>query len=188
MKMFGECYYDHFVKFFGSPCDDRSVFQQIEGLPSIQVLSFDGVFEGCRVFCSLGLSHYYPEIQNIAEVFIATDDAWDMIPELTANVLFFAVQQKMSVGRGVAISGLQSVIPEFVDQYQKEAFYLTTPFNVPRKIAQVDCDGIPGKIYNMFPISAKEYEFFCREGAETFENVLERNKVDVLHISRKSCV
>lgn len=183
MKTFGECYYDHYEKYFRTLAG-REIFRDRPERPSIQVLFFDGVFDGCRVFCSLGLSHYAPEVSQVAEVFLGADDFWATLPTVLANALFFMVQRKMAIGRGVAIAGLEAIDAEFVRQSGKTAFYITTPFGLPKKFGKVDCDGTIGKIYQAFPISREEYAFFCDHGTEEFEDRLQEGEADPLQIRR----
>src|SRR5437773_304365 len=111
-RNWGEVYFDHFGRFLGKPVA-REVFAQDVRQPRIQVLGYDGIFGGCRAFCSLGLSRYAEDVGRVAEVLVPVDEAWDSVPYLVANALFAIVQNRsMGIGRGVAI-GLRGISPEF---------------------------------------------------------------------------
>src|SRR5947209_16337544 len=98
----GECYFDHYETFF-SELTDRSIFEQDPESPSIQVLAYDQVFPDCRVFASLGLSHYAQELGKVGEVVVPVDDGWNDVPTLLANALFYMIQNRISLGWGIAI-------------------------------------------------------------------------------------
>src|SRR3954468_13643232 len=107
MENWGERYFDHYLKYFG-PIKERKIFESGDA-PSIQILTFENVFENCRTFCSLGLSHYSEEIGETAEVFVTTDDYWDAVPTIFANMLFFIVGQKMQIGWGMNVGGFEKL-------------------------------------------------------------------------------
>ncbi|MBX7136248.1 MAG: suppressor of fused domain protein [Fimbriimonadaceae bacterium] len=183
----GACYLDHFAKWFRAPVA-RSVFEQGPYDPSIQVLSFDGVFEGCRVFATLGLSHYSADIGRVAEIVIPVDDEWAIVPGLVANVLFHMIQTRQHIGRGVAVSGLDRIDPSFCQRVGKRALYLTDIYGLPAGAERVICDGQSGALYLGLFISRGEYEMFRRDGAEGLEGEFERRGVDPYSVGRPSAV
>lgn len=183
----GECYYDHYAKFLGTPVE-RQVFRKDDQSPSIQILAYDGVFKGCRVFCSLGLTHYSSEVSAVGEVVLPLDAGWEDVPSLLANVLFYIVQKPMSLGWGMSISGIDNISPEFTRAFNKTALYFTTPYGFPQDFNRVDCQTGVGDMYLAFFISASEHAFFTTHGAEQFENLLEVHNVDPFTLQRPTCV
>ena len=183
----GTCYYDHFVNYLGSPIA-RHIFEQNKNDPTIQILAFDGVFESCRVFCSLGLTHYIPEMNLAAEVYVAVDDAWQEVPYVLANTLFFMIQRRMQLGWGISISGIRNILPSFVEKFDKSALYLTTPFNLPDAFNHVSCDQEEGFIYLGVFISREEEVFFRNQGAKALEQIFAEKEIDPFHLRRLSCI
>jgi antitoxin YqcF len=183
----GECYYEHFEHFLGS-IFDREIFRQDDNLPSIQILSYDKVFKECRVFCSLGLSHYASEIAGTAEVYLPTDDGWSDTPYLLASALFFMIQSHMTIGWGLSIGGIDRILPQFAKDFNKTAIYLTNTFGLPNDFSKVRCGEEIGNIYLAIFISEAERDYFIQRGAEAFEVLLESNKVDPFSLRRSSCI
>lgn len=186
MKNWGECYFDHFTDFFGDPIDQK-IFRQSAKEPSIQVLSYENVFPRCRVFCTLGLTHYKAIIKETAEVYLPVDKAWEIMPSLLCNSLFYIVQQRMAFGWGIAISGIEVTNPEFTHRYDKTALYFTLPFGLPSDFNKVTCNDEAGRMYLAFFISQAEQDFFSKHGAQKFQAHLESKKVDPYDLSRPSC-
>jgi hypothetical protein len=187
MIPFGAIYYDHFEKFLGQAVN-RKIFRQSEHQPAIQILEYDHVFDGGRVFCSLGLSHYSQEVDGVYEVYSLADDGWNLVPTVLANSLFACVQQRLPLGRGVCIGGIENVNPSFVHKFDKTAVYFTYPYGLPSDFGKVSHRNAIGLILVGFFISEKEREFFAKNGAEQFENLLEMREIDPMHIARKSAL
>jgi hypothetical protein len=181
----GACYLDHYAKYFGAPVA-REVFSQDPDESTIQILAHDGVFKGCRVFSSLGLSHYADDVGSIAEVIVPVDDGWDAVPRLVANALFHMVKEQMAIGWGVAIGGLRRVDPNFSRRYGKEALYLANVYGLPVGAEKVSCEDRKGSLYLGIFLAESEYRLFLEGGAEALEAALERNKVDPYHLSRST--
>jgi hypothetical protein len=180
-------YFDHFDRVLGKPVA-REVFAQDPRQPKIQVLGYDGIFGGCRAFCSLGLSRYAEDVGRVAEAFAPVDDGWDAVPRMLANALFAVVQSPtMQMGRGVAI-GLAGISADFVRTYGKAALYFTVPFGVPPGFAEVSNDGDKGLVYLGAFITQQEYDYFADRGAESFEDMLEHKGADLFHLRRPSAI
>jgi antitoxin YqcF len=183
----GACFYDHFVRFLGEPAR-VSIFRAAEDEPSLQILEYDRVFPGCRVFCSLGLTHYNPELQSICEVFLPVDDAWDEIPSLLANALNYMTKKPIRLRRGSVLSGVENISPPFAARFDKHALYFSTPFGMPDAFAVVDCETISGNVYLAAFISQAEYEYLVSHGPEQLETLLEAGNVDPFQLQRASCI
>jgi hypothetical protein len=180
-----DCYFEHFQKFFGQPVDGKT-FKGFPDLPAIEVFAYDGVFRGCRVFCTNGLSDYRKALHQIAEVYLSADNAWETIPFLLCNTLFYIINQKMEFGWGISINGIEEINPEFAQKYKKAALYFTLPGGLPNGFEKVKCGNEEGKIYVAMFISQQEHDFFIERGAEAFEDLLKKNNVDPYELSRAS--
>ncbi len=129
----GASYYDHLERLFRSPIS-RETFSQEPDEPTIQVLAYDRVFPRCRVFASLGLSHYARQVGRVAEVYLAVDDGWTEAGAILANALFYVIQNELPIGWGMAVGGVGAVTPAFAQQFAKTALYFTNPFGLPRQV------------------------------------------------------
>ncbi|MCB2309240.1 suppressor of fused domain protein [Clostridium estertheticum] len=186
---YGELFYEHYTKFLGEP-KKRKTFRKSNEIPSIQILRYENVFEGCTVFTSLGLSRYESILGTISEVTLVTDCAFDESDEILANILFHCIDQKIKIGRGMSIAGIANINKEFSKMYQKNALYFTIPYGFPDDYGSVKILGQinKGVVYQSFFISQKEHEFFVANGAEAFEDILEEKEVDPFELNRKSII
>jgi len=188
MKLnWGERYYDHFTKFLG-PVRSRAVYRQSIDSPDVQILEYDNVFDGCRVFTSFGLSHYSDQIGQICEVMVPVDSGWENVSNILANTLFYMIQQDICMSRSAAVSGVDAICHEFAQKYGKHALYFTDPFGLPEEFRRVQSSNDCGSVYLGIFISQFEYNFLLREGFELFEELLETSNVDPYNISRRSIV
>jgi hypothetical protein len=179
----GHCYFDHFAKFFGKPKNITS-FSQNSNQPEIHILEYENVFGGCSAFCSLGITHYKQEVKSIGEVFAAVNSGAEYVPELLANVIFYLIQHQMKLGWGTAICGLEKISPIFFKMYEKSAVYLANPFGVPDEFECIKCKQEKGKVLMACFIAQSEFEFFNENGAEVFEELLERKNADMFDLMR----
>ena len=181
----GTCYFDHFTSYFHSPVT-REVFSQDPNEHAIQILAYDNVFEGCRLFASLGLSHYAEEVGKVAEIIVPVDDGWDTVPSLVANALFYMIQENMRIGWGIAIGGLGEVDRAFTRRFGKEALYITNIYGLPDGSEDVTCEGRRGSLYLGTFIADVEYRLFLDQGAEGLESAFERQHVDPYRLARSA--
>ncbi|PEZ09142.1 hypothetical protein CN326_03685 [Bacillus sp. AFS018417] len=189
MINYGELYYDHYSKYLGDPID-REVFKNNEELPSIQILKYENVFEECLVFNTLGFSKYEEIVGDNVEISMVVDGAFNSTGYILANALFYCIGNGIEIGRGTAISGIESIDKSFVQKYNKSAVYFTEPFAFPEEYSDVrtGSEDQDGKILLAFFISRSEYECFVKYGTEKFEELLEENDVDPFNVSRKSII
>ena len=182
----GACYYDHFSRFFREPCG-RSVFHpQDENLPSIQILEYDHVFQGCRVFCSLGLTHHQEELGGVVEVMLPVDDGWEDAPYVLANGLHYMIRKRRQLKRGSCLSGVENILPRFAETFGKTALYLSLPYGLPDDFVVVCCGDTHGTVYLAAFISQAEYDFLARYGPDEFEDILVAKHVDPFNLRRPS--
>lgn len=183
VRSVGEYYYDHFERYLGN-ISSREIFGQDNSSPAIQILEYHHKINGCMAHCSMGLYRYAEQVGGIYEVFVPTDAGWDLVPRVTANVLFYCVQNRMRLGRGVSIGGIENVCPGFVQSFSKTAMYFTLPYNLPRDFIMLD--EFRGAVLLGIFISQQEKEFFLEKGVEAFERLLEEKGVDPFQLSRSS--
>jgi hypothetical protein len=177
---------DHYEKHLRAPTD-RAVFEGAHA-SSLQVLRYDGVFRGCTVLATVGLTHFRDRIDGLAEVVLVVDDGVDEAPMILANALFLMVDQKIGIGRGVSIAGIAKLAPSFAKRFDKDALYLTTPHAFPASFAEVACGDDVIDVWGAFFVSAAEHALFVAGGADALEDALEAAGADPFHVSRTSSV
>lgn len=181
----GECYLDHYARFLGE-IQKRRVYEPFSANRSIQHLEFGDVFEGCLVFASLGLSHFRRELGGTLEVMMPIDDGWEEASPILANALSLAIRDELPLRRGVAISGVANLAPQFKLRFDKEAIYLTDPYELPEEAHAVQCEGKEGALLLAIFISDAELGLLRSGGPDALESLLEEQGVDPYQISRPS--
>lgn len=179
----GECYYDHYLAFLREPAS-TVIFRGDNSENFIQILSFDNVFKGCKVLCSLGLTHFASELDNVCEIFMPVDSDWESAENALANALFYMVKNHMTIHRGSCLSGIENIDPSFASQYHKTSLYLTLPYNIPDAFQHVKCGDQIGSVYLAFFISQSERDFIVKNGPTKFEDLLEQRGVDPFKLER----
>lgn len=189
MTNYGQLYYDHYIEILGEPID-REVFRNNAEMPSIQVLKYENVFEECLVYNTLGYSKYEEIVGLNAEVSLVVDAGFNSAGYILANALFYSIANEFQMGRGIAISGIESIDKTFVQKYNKSAIYFTEPFAFPEKfkLIQTGNEDKDGRMLLAFFITQSEYEFFVKHGTEKFEDMLEEMDVDPFNIERRAAV
>ncbi|MEO3946599.1 suppressor of fused domain protein [Gorillibacterium sp. CAU 1737] len=189
MIHYGELYYDHYSTYLREP-SNREVFTSSNDLPSIQVLMYENVFEECRVFNSLGFSKVEDIVGMNAEVSMVVDGAFDLTGYLLASALFVCIHNKIQMGRGIAIKGLEKLDQAFVQTYNKSAIYFTDPYAFPDEYRHVrtPTGEREGRVLLAFFITESECEYFTRYGADAFEDLLEEKDVDPFQVNRESVI
>lgn len=183
----GECYFDHFHKYFGQMVH-RRVFRQDGESPSIQVLAYDKVFPKCMTFASLGLSHYRDCVGGTLEVFCATDAAWEDVPGALGNALFYAVQSHLPLRAGTVVSGLEKVAPALARAVGKSALYFAEPFGLPAGFERPTCAGADARVLVAIFITEQELALVRGSGPAALETALENAGADPYAIGRPSAV
>jgi hypothetical protein len=183
----GEAYLDHYESCFGDFAA-REVFIPHEHGPTIQVLTYDNVMRGCRVYTSLGLTHYAREVGGCGEALVCTAPCTDW-PYILASALFYLVNARMKLGWGMVVGGIEVVAPDFVGRYEKPALYFSLPTTLfPDRVRRVRRAGTTGDLYLVTPITQPERDYFTAHGAVEFERLLERSGVDTLELDRPSAL
>lgn len=189
MINYGELYYDHYSNFLREPIG-REVFKSTNEMPSIQILRYENVFEQCLVYNSLGLSNYEEIVGANVEVSMVVDGAFRSTGYLLASTLFYCIGNKMQIGTGIAIQGIENLDPTFVQKYNKSAIYFTEPyaFSEEYSVVRTHTNDEVGSILSAFYISQSEFDYFAKYGAEKFEDLLEEKNVDPFNVNRQSVV
>lgn len=190
MINWGEKYYDHFERYLGHVVE-KEVFRKSDDKPSIQILTYENVFKGCKVFSSIGLSNYSCEIGCAAEVVLVADDGFNDCPDLLANILFYITNEKMQIKSGLSVKGIQRIRRSFSEKFDKHGLYFTAPFGFPDEfnvISGVDESDSDGSVFLAFFISEDEAGYVKELGAGKFEDLLEMCDADVFAVDRKSVV
>jgi antitoxin YqcF len=183
----GDCYFVHYERYFRRPGRVRQ-YSQSPDQPNIQVLEYDKVLPGCRLFASVGLTHYANIVGGYSEVILPVDAGWDQVSEVLANALFYVVQNGMKMERGLVVGGIQNVRPEFARAFGKTALYFTNPFGLPEGVGTVQYDQQVGRVYLAIFITQAEHDYLLKGGEEDFESMLESCRVDPYALHRPSCV
>ena len=176
----GEKILDHYIEYLG---DYAGADRYGDKDKEIQILGFPGVFEGCMVFATFGLSKYPEVIGNRCEVVLAVDDRFNECAEILANSVFYILSNRMDFGKGVLISGADSIVEGFSSACGKSALYFTDATMFPEEFSTVDDEC---KIYMCFFVSENEAMFFRKNGSSEFEDLLEKKDVDVISLNRES--
>lgn len=182
MKDLGEKILEHYERFLGNYLD---AVKYKNGDSVIQLLGFANVFEGCLTFATFGLSKYHKDINNTCEVILAVDDDPDDCARVFMNSVFYILNNKMNMGRGIMIKGADNIAEGFSAKHQKSALYFTEACIMPEDFSVI---GDECRFYTAFFISDKEAEFIEKFGCESFEDLLEEKQCDVMDINRKSVV
>jgi hypothetical protein len=186
-RSLGERYLDHYERFFRSEPAEAPVFRGERGSPSIQVLSFDRVFKGCRVFATLGASHYQAELGGPWEIVCVVDAHFASVPLLLANAIQHAAAERLSLADRRTIGSLEKLDPAFVGATGKSAIYISTVHGLPPEFSEIaDTPGV--KLRGAFFISADETRYLATNGWERFEERLEAGEVDPFSVCRPSAL
>lgn len=183
-KPLGCCLLDHYDRYLGSPID-RRVFESDKHGRSIQILAYDGVFPGCRVFASLGLSNFSQQVGTLAEIVVPVDESWDDVPLITANALFRMIDLQLRVGIGVRLEGIGKIAPTFVSRCRKDAIYFTEPYGFPVGFADVPCTPAIVHIRLGMFLERAEAGLLDRLGPKAFEELMEDRQLDPYRLSRQ---
>ena len=184
----GEEIYNHYVEFFGNP-DFRDVYSINDKLPTIQILQWNHVMEGCVVFGTLGVSHYKDNIGNLCEV-ITVVDAEDVegISEIIPNALFASAEYEMLIDDYKAYSGLEGLDNNFYDMHKKSGIYFSYPFMFPEEFSMICNEQEHIRFLMAVFITQKEFDYYKNNGAEKLEDLWQSKEVDVFCINRKDVI
>jgi len=177
MDGLGERILSHYEKYLGQYV---GADQYTDGGSIIQLLGYDGVFEGCLVFATLGLSKCSDAVGRVCELICAADSDWDECAEVLMNAVFCAVTDGIRLGCGSVISGIESISEEFAASHGKSAVYFTGNCLLPEGFS--DAGGC--EMLTAFFVSGSEARHIIENGPESFEDLLEQAGADITVLDR----
>jgi hypothetical protein len=180
-----ESYYQHYAKFFGTPSATTEWASENEG-PPLRILTFDNVIRGCRIFATVGLAQYQSNMQGPCELYVPVDEAWDAMPEIVGNLARFAVRNGLVIHRGQTIAGISNINFEFASTYDKEALYVTDPYELPGQLGVVQRGAERGRLYAGLLVSEGELAFTTVPGALSLDEALDIFHLDRYMVARRS--
>lgn len=176
----GELIMDHYEKYLGV-FEERYIFKSEERMPSIQLLQYGNVFEGCKTYVTIGLSNFAYIISGVYEVVMVVDDDFEDSSTILANALFYVINNTVKLDRGTYIEGIKNINEEFSIKHNKNAVYFTEPYAFPDGFSEINKEI---KMYLAFFVSEEECNYIRKNGWEKFEDYLEENNVDIMNINR----
>lgn len=180
-------YDQHFARHFGKPFDRETYHPDTAG-PPLQIVTYDLPSRKHRIFASLGLTEYVAEIKDVGEVIVLTDDAWKDVPYLLVNALFFMIRQRIRLGSRFAIGGVEALLPDFAEQFDKSAIYFTPASGFAAGFERVAMAEQMGSVYQGLFISDAENALLVGFGADELEEQLRDQGGDLSSLRRTSCV
>lgn len=181
-KNLGELILNHYDKYLGN-YSGREIYKRDNNSPSIQLLKYENVFEDCMTYATFGFSNFKEAIGKSCEIVMITDDCYNECEEIFANALFYIINNKIKFGRGTFIEGIEKINQEFAIVHKKSALYFTETYSFPDNFSKITDSE---KMYMAFFISQQECEYIKNNGADAFEDELERMEYDIFDINRKS--
>lgn len=182
---FGECYFNHYEKFFGSPLE-RRVFRDPNFETSIQILAYENVMENCIVFATLGLARL---LSTPVELVSPVDDIFDEIPHVLASAGFAVAVRNAEIKAGGYIAGVAPVSHGIARHFGNEsALYVCTPYCLPSEFGSFSCNGIEVKCMYALPIHDSEVAYLRNAGPSNLEKLLELSDADLFSMSRPASI
>jgi hypothetical protein len=184
------CYEEHFTRYFGKPFDRETYRGAFDDRP-LQITTHDHAYPGYRVYTSLGLTAYEPEVRELAEAMVLADAGGQQVPYLFVNALFYVTEQRIPLTSKFAVGGVDRLARDFARRFDKVALFFTVVTQAdkfPEGFEEVDLDGDVGLIYQALFISEEEHEYLRRHGGQAFEEQLRGQDADLCSLRRPSCV
>src|SRR3982074_2451081 len=145
-------YFRHFAHFFGKPFDVE-VYHSATGIP-LRLATYDLRYRKFRVYASIGLADEVNE--DVGEVILLSDDFGKDVPYLFINSLFFILDKEIPLGSRFAVAGVDSLKPDFAEQFDKVAIYYNLADGFDEGFHEVKCGAEIGKVYQGIFISEAE--------------------------------
>lgn len=138
-----------------------------------------------RVIASVGLSYYTRRRGEAIEVMLIVDAEHKVAERAFARIVGLLAQEPLALGIGEVFEGSTS-FGRISSRHGKVAMVLTgPPFKEP-PLFHVECEGQPGHVFVLVPISEAERELIADEGVEALEALLQG--ADVSDLGRPSVV
>jgi len=177
-------YFWHFARSFGKPFDVET-YHSATGVP-LRLATYDLRYRNFRVYASIGLAEEVNE--DIGEVILLSDDFGKDVPYLFVNSLFFILDKEIPLGSRFAVAGVDSLRPDFAEQYNKVAIYYNLADGFEEGFGQVECEGEMGGVYQGIFISWAELDFLRRAGPDAFDERFKKQDGELCSLRRESSV
>lgn len=180
-----ECFRQFFENHFGRS-DHTSTIQSEPSMPTIDIETYVAPWDSAvRVFASVGLSYYTRQRGELAEVMLLVDAEYKVAASAFASIVGLLADEPLAFGLGEVYEGRRS-FGRIASKHGKVAMVLVAqPFEEP-PLFHVDCDGGPGHVFVLMPVSQAERDMISNEGWEAMEPLLDG--VDVSDLGRDSVV
>ena len=179
-------YFDHYARYLGGNPGASHFFEPPGGEPPLQILTYNEVFPGVRLYGSLGLHRYADAVGRRVEVVAPVDDGFEHLPEVLAFTLFHLVATRTPIARGLSLQPHYELVrPEFVARFHKPAVYFQLPYGFPDGFAEV----APGaQVFGVFFLTEREHQLALSPGPAALERLFEERRVDPMALLRPSAV
>ena len=170
--------YDHYETYLGDMLGADFYPEK-----NLQLMGFQDAVEGCLTFGTMGLSLHKKELGGCCEAVMTAEQDLDLCAEIFVKVLTYVIDRNLPLHKGLTIGGIDSLKPEFYEAWHKSALYFTEPTMFTPAFREIgeDC-----RIYMAIFITPEEEAWIRKQGAESFERILEEKKTDVIDLSRES--
>jgi hypothetical protein len=177
-------YLRHFARHFGKPFDVEG-YRSATGVP-LRLATYDLRYKNFRVYASIGLAEEVNE--DIGEVILLSDDFGKDVPYIFVNSLFFILDKEIRLGSRFAVAGVDSLRPDFTEDYNKVAIYYDLADGFGEGFGQVACEGETGGVYQGIFISWPELDFLRRKGPDAFKEQFDKQDTERCSLRRESSV
>lgn len=184
----GACIVDHYDRWFRKPIAYRNLCDFDPELPSLQVLAYEGAFEGCTTFATAGVSRY--PLEELVEVTLTLEGAAE-----EAGIAFALLMWRFLAGMerstddlfalrpGMVIRGVEVVARRFAETTGYDALYVMSAWPFPPGFRTAPCPGRSVSFLAGFFVTAEERQLFERRGPDALEQWLEECGADPFSLS-----
>jgi len=180
-----ECFRQFFESQLGRS-SRTSTIQSDPSMPTIDIETYVAPWDrAVRVIASVGLSYYTRQRGDLAEVMLLVDAEHKVAASAFARIVGLLADEPLAFGLGEVYEGSRS-FGRIASRHGKVAMVLVAePFEEP-PLFHVECDGGPGHVFVLVPVSQAERDLIANEGWEALEPLLDG--VDVSDLGRHSVV
>jgi len=138
-----------------------------------------------RAITSVGLSHYTERHGERPEVILLIDDEQKAAERAFASVVGLLAEEPQAFGIGEVYSGQRS-FGAIAKRHGKVAMVLVAPPYEEPQLFHVDCEGHPGHVFVLVPITAGELDLLNTEGLAALDALFAG--IDLSNLRRNSVV
>ena len=175
MENLGKAIFEHYEKYLGEMIGADS-YPEI----NLQLMGYQDAVQNCLTFATMGLSLHEESLGCCCEAVLTVDQDLDACAGIFVQALKFILSAGLPMGPGLAINGLPQ---EFVEDHRKTAIYFTEATMFTPGFREV---GEKCRIFMAFFITPEEEAYLSKHGPARLEELLEKEKADVIDLDRKS--